>query len=44
MTELIRTKQGPFDLQDCLYRENWNNEKISEAILKCSDKIGLKFN
>ena len=34
MTGLVRTKQGPFLLQDVLKREDWNAEKIYEAVTK----------
>lgn len=32
MTGLVRTKQGPFVLEDALRREDWNAEKIYAAI------------
>ena len=34
MTGLVRTKQGPFLLQDVLKREDWNAEKIYEAVAR----------
>ncbi len=34
MTGLVRTKQGPFLLKDVLKREDWNAEKIYEAVSK----------
>eukprot|EP00804_Cyclotella_cryptica_P015168 CCRYP_000707-RA/>CCRYP_000707-RA protein AED:0.33 eAED:0.33 QI:95/-1/1/1/-1/1/1/232/299 len=34
MTGLVRTKQGPFLLGDALRREDWNADKIYEAIEK----------
>jgi tRNA pseudouridine55 synthase len=34
MTGLVRTKQGPFLLKDVLKREDWNAEKIYEAVAK----------
>ena len=41
MTELVRTKQGPFTLDDCLGEEDWNFEAIVEQISRCSLKAGL---
>ena len=34
MTGLVRTKQGPFVLEDALRREDWSAEKIYEAMVK----------
>mmetsp|Transcript_9827 Transcript_9827/g.14587 ORF Transcript_9827/g.14587 Transcript_9827/m.14587 type:complete len:456 (+) Transcript_9827:122-1489(+) len=34
MTGLVRTKQGPFLLEDALRKEDWNADKIYEAITK----------
>ena len=34
MTGLVRTKQGPFLLEDALKREDWKADKIYEAIVK----------
>ncbi len=34
MTGLVRTKQGPFLLEDALRREDWNADKIYEAMTK----------
>ena len=34
MTGLVRTKQGPFLLEDALKREDWSADKIYEAITK----------
>lgn len=41
MTALLRTKQGPFDLNDCLHEEDWSYDKINEAIIRCSKKVGI---
>lgn len=32
MTSLVRTKQGPFYLADCLAKDDWNADRIFEAI------------
>ncbi len=34
MTGLVRTKQGPFVLEDALRKEDWSADKIYEAITK----------
>ena len=39
MTALLRTKQGPYDLNDCLLEEDWSYDKINEAIVRCSKKL-----
>ena len=39
MTGLVRTKQGPFLLGDALRREDWNADKIYEAIEKSSNLL-----
>ena len=39
MTALLRTKQGPYDLNDCLQEEDWSYDKINEAIVRCSKKL-----
>ncbi len=41
MTELIRTKQGIFTLDDCLHQDQWNFESIRQHILTCSVKANL---
>mmetsp|Transcript_5599 Transcript_5599/g.10858 ORF Transcript_5599/g.10858 Transcript_5599/m.10858 type:complete len:180 (+) Transcript_5599:896-1435(+) len=38
MTGLVRTKQGPFVLEDALRREDWNADMIYEAIRKGKEK------
>lgn len=39
MTQLLRTKQGPFTLKDCLPPEKWNYEDIKKHIQYSSEKI-----
>jgi tRNA U55 pseudouridine synthase TruB len=34
MTGLVRTKQGPFLLEDALKKEDWSADKIYEAITR----------
>ena len=41
MTELMRTKQGPFTLEDCLAEEDWKFDAIIGHIARCSSKAGL---
>jgi tRNA pseudouridine55 synthase len=41
MTALIRTKQGQFELSDCLNQKDWNFDTISSHIYKCSLKAGI---
>ena len=38
MTELLRTKQGMFTLDDCIYEDNWNYQEICKAIERCTAK------
>ena len=38
MTGLVRTKQGPFVLDDVLKKEDWTAEKIYEAIRKAKEE------
>lgn len=33
MTSLVRTKQGPFTISDCLTQESWNVESIRKAMV-----------
>eukprot|EP01038_Epipyxis_sp_PR26KG_P008926 gene8926-12037_t len=42
MTELLRTKQGPFTLDDCLLQKDWNTNNICNHIIKCSSIVGLE--
>ena len=44
MTALLRTKQGPFELNDCLQEQDWSYDKINAAIVRCSKKVGLDKN
>lgn len=39
MTGLVRTKQGPFVLDDALTKENWTADKIYEAIRQSQDRL-----
>lgn len=39
MTQLLRTKQGPFELQDCLPPEKWTYEEIKRHIQVGNSKI-----
>ena len=41
MTELRRTKHGPFLLNDCIEQNDWSYESLIQHILKCSDKVGI---
>lgn len=41
MTELIRTKQGAFTLEDCLTSDNWTYENVCNHILKCSKSVNI---
>mmetsp|Transcript_21455 Transcript_21455/g.36846 ORF Transcript_21455/g.36846 Transcript_21455/m.36846 type:complete len:497 (+) Transcript_21455:69-1559(+) len=41
MTGLVRTKQGPFVLEDCLDKDDWTPEKIYEAIRKAKKEKNL---
>uniref|UniRef100_A0A7S1ZFC1 tRNA pseudouridylate synthase B C-terminal domain-containing protein n=1 Tax=Ditylum brightwellii TaxID=49249 RepID=A0A7S1ZFC1_9STRA len=40
MISLVRTKQGPFELEHCLDKEDWNADKIYECI-RASEKLFL---
>ena len=42
MTGLVRCKQGPFVLTDCLYEQNWNYSEILETLRRHSTLAGLK--
>jgi len=39
MTGLVRTKQGPFVLEDALTKENWTADKIYEALRVANEKM-----
>lgn len=41
MTGLIRVKQGPFELSDCLSQKDWNFDAIREHIHTCSKKANI---
>lgn len=41
MTALVRTKQGPFTLADCLEQPSWDFVSICKHIQYCSAKAGL---
>ena len=38
MTGLVRTKQGPFVLEDALRKKDWTADMIYEAIAKAQEK------
>eukprot|EP00578_Thalassiosira_sp_NH16_P024333 CAMPEP_0181083056 /NCGR_PEP_ID=MMETSP1071-20121207/3955_1 /TAXON_ID=35127 /ORGANISM="Thalassiosira sp., Strain NH16" /LENGTH=414 /DNA_ID=CAMNT_0023164691 /DNA_START=72 /DNA_END=1316 /DNA_ORIENTATION=- len=42
MTGLVRTKQGPFVLEDALRREDWSANEIYSAIRRGGEKHGTK--
>lgn len=42
MTQLLRTKQGPFELQDCLPPEKWTYEEIKKHIQVGNSKIACQ--
>ena len=41
MTDLLRTKQGPFELADCISQPEWNFETVCSRIVTTSTKAGL---
>ena len=41
MTQLVRSRQGPFVLQDCLRQEEWTFERLCAALVMGSSKAGL---
>lgn len=41
MTQLVRSRQGPFVLQDCLRQEEWTFERLCAALVTSSSKAGL---
>jgi tRNA pseudouridine55 synthase len=43
MTDLMRTKQGPFVLSDCLVEADWNFDKICEGLRTANAKVGLSL-
>lgn len=42
MTKLLRTKQGPFTLDDCLQEDQWSFDAIVRHISLCSRKAGIE--
>lgn len=40
ITQLERTKQGQFILDDALPKDNWSADNIYDAIEKCNDRFG----
>ena len=41
MTELVRTKQGLFTLEDCIYEQNWKLDSLCSHILLCNEKANI---
>lgn len=41
MTGLIRLKHGPFSIDDCLYENDWNLERIEQHIEICNRKLDV---
>jgi tRNA pseudouridine55 synthase len=41
MTELVRTKQSSFTLDDCMYESDWNFSNIVKKIVLDSKKVGI---
>lgn len=41
MTELVRTKQGQFELKDCIYEQNWKLDSLCSHILACNEKATI---
>jgi tRNA pseudouridine55 synthase len=41
MTALTRTKQGPFNLEDCLQEEHWDFDNLCRHIMECSLIAGV---
>lgn len=44
MTELTRTKQGLFTIEDCLLRDNWEMNALCNHTIKSSAKVGIDAN
>ena len=42
MTDLLRVKQGPFEIADCLTEPEWVFDSICERIISTSTKAGLE--
>lgn len=41
MTQLLRTKQGPFTVDDCITQDRWNFREICDHIVRSSDLAGI---
>ena len=41
MTDLLRTKQGPFELADCISQQEWDFDTVCSRIVSTSTKAGL---
>ena len=41
MIALLRTRQGPFILDDCLHQKDWNYDTICKRLIECSTKIDI---
>jgi tRNA pseudouridine55 synthase len=41
MTDLLRTKQGPFGIKDCVLEANWNFDDLCKGILATNSKVDL---
>ena len=41
MTALVRTKQGPFTLEDCIPEGEWTYEGLVAGLERCNKKAGL---
>jgi tRNA pseudouridine55 synthase len=42
VTELIRTKQSSFTVEDCLFEKDWQYDKVIDHIATWSEKLGIK--
>jgi tRNA pseudouridine55 synthase len=41
MTDLLRVRQGPFVIADCIVQENWDFDSICQGLLDTNSKVGL---
>jgi tRNA pseudouridine55 synthase len=41
MTDLLRTKQGPFGIKDCVLEADWNFDDLCKGILVTNSKVDL---
>lgn len=39
MSGLVRSKQGPFRLADCLTEDQWNFDSLRRHIVKCTEIV-----